>query len=90
MVKSRVDAGLIALDRQLDQLKRRAGRLRRRVEQGTAQRTAGSSTMDESLRLVDQIAGTAPLGLAGISVKISVLRWFLEATDAILDAKCLR
>ena len=91
MAKEAVDdLDLVALDVELRRLVRRARRQRRGAEGGPAQWQAWSGTTDEAFGLVDRIAGTPALGLDGIAVKIGALRWFLEETDAILDAKGLR
>ena len=90
MVKPNPDTELVVLDQELHRIRRRARRLQRGTEQGSAQWAAWSSTMDEALNLVDLIASTPARGLAGIAVKIGALRWFLEGSDAILDAKGLR
>ena len=88
MAKETVDdANLFALDVELRRLVRRARRQQPDSVGGPTQWQTWSSTMDEALGLVDQITGTPALGLAGIAVKIGALRWFLEETDAILDAK---
>ena len=91
MAKEAVDdLDLVALDVKLRRLVRRARRQQPDSEGGPAQWQAWSGTTDEALGLVDQVAGTPALGLAGIAVKIGALRWLLEETDAILDAKGLR
>ena len=90
MVKPKVDTELVALDRQLGRLRRRAIRLRRGMEQGTAQWTAWSSTMDEAFGLVDRMTPISARGLPDVAIKIGAVVWYLEVTDAVLDTKGMR
>ena len=90
MVKPSPDTELIVLDQQLHRLRRRARRLQRGMRQGTAQWSAWSGTVDEGLGLVDRMMSVSAAGLLGLAIKIGAVVWFLQETDAILDAKGLR
>ena len=90
MVKPEVDTKLIALDRQLGRLRRRAARLRQGMKQGTPQWTAWSKTMDEAFDLVDRMTPISARDISDLAIKVGATVWFLEETDAVLDAKGMR
>ena len=90
MVKPNAGTELVALNGQLGRLRRRALRLQRGLQQGTAQWTAWSSTTDDAFSVVDGVMRISAEGLPGLAIKISAVVWFLEETDAVLDAKGLR
>ena len=90
MANLNIDTELSALDRQLGRLRRRAAQLRRGMQQGTDQWTAWSSTLDEAFGLVDRMMRVSADGSLGLSIKISAVVWFLEETDAVLDAQGMR
>ena len=90
MLKPNPDADLVVLDQQLLPLRRRARRLQHGMQQGTAQWSAWSGTVDEGLGLVDRMMSVSAAGLPGLAIKIGAVVWFLQQTDAILDGKGLR
>ena len=90
MAKHKDHIDLLDLHRQLLRLKRRAGLLRRGIEQNTDHWAAWSSAMDAAVRLVELIARTPARDAADLAIKISATAWFLEATDAVLDADGMR
>ena len=90
MVKLNVDTKLVALDGQLSRRRRRARRLQRGLQQGTAQWAAWSSTLDDAFGVVDDIMRISAEGSLGLAIKTSAVVWFLQETDAVLDAKAMR
>ena len=90
MVEPNVDAELVALDRQLARLRRKARRLQHGQQQGSPHWTAWSSTTDAAFRVVDGVMDIPAEGLAGLAIKLSAVVWYLDDTDAVLDVKGLR
>ena len=60
------------------------------MQKGTAQWTAWSSTTDDAFGVVDGMMRVSADGSLGLSIKISAVVWFLEETEAVLDAKGMR
>ena len=90
MVEPNVDTELVALDRQLGRLRRKARRLQHGQQQGSPHWTAWSSTTDAAFRVVDGVMDIPAEGLAGLAIKLSAVVWYLDDTDAVLDVKGLR
>ena len=90
MVEPNVDAELVALDRQLGRLRRKARRLQHGQQQGSPHWTAWSSTTDAAFRVVDGVMDIPAEGLVGLAIKLSAVVWYLDDTDAVLDVKGMR
>ena len=90
MVTPNLDTELVALDGQLGRLRRRARRLQHGLQQGTAQWAAWSSAVEDAFSVVDGMMRIPAVGSPDLAIKISAVVWFLEETDAVLDAKGLR
>ena len=90
MAKRKIHIGLVDLDRQLVRLRRRASRLERMAERGTEPHAAWSSVLDEAFELVACISRSPARDGYDLAIKLSATVWFLDKTDAVLDATGLR
>lgn len=86
----KVHIDLAELGRQLSRLRRQAHLLQHEAEQGTDRWATWSSIMDQALGLVEHIARIPARDAADLAIKIRATVWFLEATDAVLDAGGMR
>lgn len=86
MVRDNVDSELIRLGEELSRLRRRAGRLKRARDNGTGVWAEWLAAIEAAFSLVDRIVSTRAHGLSGIAIKIAAIVWFLNETDAVLDA----
>ena len=73
MVEPNVDTELVALDRQLARLRRKARRLQHGQQQGSPHWTAWSSTTDAAFRVVDGVMAIPAKGLVGFAIKLSAV-----------------
>ena len=90
MSKQKIHIDLIDLDRQLARLRRRAGRLERMAEHGTEPHVAWSSVLDEALELVAFISRCPSRDVCDLAIKLNATVWFLDKTDAVVDATGVR
>ena len=90
MKRANDDAALSELGAQLHRVRRRAARLRRKIDSDAGAWQRWSAAIAYALHLVSQISHAPARDVRGVSIKLDAVIWLLVHDGAILDSGAQR